>query len=117
MLLTKLLEGAVPYIVHFLEIMGIIIMLFSGIRAFSKYLRNFGKADQNKIKIEFAEAVALALEFKLASEIIKTVTVRSMNELMILGTVIILRVVLTVLTSWEIKKGTEKTDNQGNQKG
>lgn len=117
MLLTRLLDVIVPYTAHFLEIMGIVILLFSAVRTFSKYIRNFGKSNPNVEKIEFAEAVALALEFKLASEIIKTVTIRNKNELIILGAVIILRVVLTVVTQWEIKNSTEKSSNQGKQQG
>jgi uncharacterized membrane protein len=62
----------------------------------------------------------LALEFKLASEIIKTAIVRDIAEIYVLGAIIIIRVILTLVIHWEIKtemgtdysvKAIENTDN------
>ena len=58
------------------------------------------------IKISLGNSLALGLEFKMGAEIIKTVIVRSLDELLILAFIIILRAILAVLIHWEIK--TEK---------
>ncbi|MBR1417718.1 MAG: DUF1622 domain-containing protein, partial [Synergistaceae bacterium] len=47
--------------------------------------------------------IALALEFKLGGEVLRTVIVREWSELVILGAVILLRGALTFLIHWEIK--------------
>ncbi|MBR6739231.1 MAG: DUF1622 domain-containing protein, partial [Oscillospiraceae bacterium] len=47
--------------------------------------------------------LASGLEFKMAAEILKTVLVRSLDELVILGAVILLRALLSVLIHVEMK--------------
>ena len=56
--------------------------------------------------------IALALEFKMGAEIVKTVIVRDLAELGILAIVIALRAVLSLLIHWEIKneKKAEKEE-------
>ena len=55
------------------------------------------------VRLELAEGIALALEFKMGGELLRTVVVREWNELLILGSVILLRAALTFLIQWEIK--------------
>ena len=55
------------------------------------------------LRLELAQGIALALEFKLGGEVLRTVIVREWTELLILGAVIALRGVLTLLLHWEIK--------------
>ena len=62
------------------------------------------------VKLMLAKGIALALEFKLAGEVLRTVTVRDWNELIILGTIIVLRGAITVLIHWEIQ--TEKAEEE-----
>lgn len=50
-----------------------------------------------------AQGIALALEFKLGGEVLRTVIVREWNELAILGAIILLRGALTLILHWEIK--------------
>ena len=45
----------------------------------------------------------MALSFKLGGEILRTVVVRDMSEIMQVGAIIILRAALTFLIHWEIK--------------
>lgn len=59
------------------------------------------------IKIEFAQSLTLALEFKLGAEILKTVIVRSMDEMYILAAIIVLRAILAFVIHWEMKADLE----------
>ena len=52
-------------------------------------------------------STATGLEFKMASEILKTVLVQDLSELLVLGAVILLRAILSVLIHFEMK--THKT--------
>ena len=74
-----------------------------------KSLWNFFHKDRH-VKLMLAQGIALALEFKLAGEVLRTVTVRDWSELAILGTIIVLRGAITVLIHWEIK--TEKAEQE-----
>ena len=60
------------------------------------------------VKLMLAQGIALALEFKLAAEVLRTVTVRDWSELVILGTIVLLRGAITLLIHWEIK--SEKSE-------
>jgi len=59
-----------------------------------------------------AQGIALALEFKLGGEVLRTVIVREWNELLILGGIILLRGALTFLIHWEIKNEESRMAGQ-----
>ena len=93
----------IPTIISMLELMGTIVILVAGIKAFYRYILSLFKAVNYSIKVDFAQALALALEFKLAAEILKTVIVRNFDEMYILAAIILLRAILTFVIHWEIK--------------
>lgn len=95
-------EIILRYIVEFstllLELFGICILVFSAIKAFIFWMRR-----DDSIRLQLAQGIALALEFKLGGEVLRTVVVREWAELGILGAIILLRATLTFLIHWEIK--------------
>lgn len=91
-----------PLVIHFLEITGIIIIAYGSIKAIWFFILSKFDLDNHAVKLTLGEAMSLALEFKLGAEIIKTVIVRDLNELFILGFVVVLRIVLTFVIHWEI---------------
>ena len=58
---------------------------------------------QNQIS-SFAGDLAMGLEFKMGSEILRTVVVREWKEIGIVAGIIALRAALTFLIHWEIKE-------------
>ncbi|WP_027633653.1 DUF1622 domain-containing protein [Clostridium hydrogeniformans] len=102
-MLENLINTVVPVIIHILEAMGIFIIFVGAIKAFYKYIRGFFHEEEISIKVDFAKALTVALEFKLAGEILKTVIVRTLDEMYILAAIIILRAVLAFVIHWEIK--------------
>lgn len=101
--MNELIKFLIPIIIHILELFGVIIIAIGGFRAFCKYLTNLFFSKQLPIKIELAESLTLALEFKLGAEILKTVLVQSLDEMYILGAVILLRAILSFVLHWEVK--------------
>ena len=95
----KVLRYAVEYSTLLLELFGICILVFTAIKSFIFWL----KKDES-IRLELAQGIALALEFKLGGEVLGTVVVREWSELGILGAIIALRATLTFLIHWEIEK-------------
>lgn len=104
--LEPFVENFAKIVVAILELLGIIVILCGAIKSLYSYLYAFFKHKKYNIKISLGNSLALGLEFKMGAEIIKTVIVRSLDELLILAFIIVLRAILAVLIHWEIK--TEK---------
>lgn len=106
-ILHNLIETILPYIITVLEIMGILVVAWSGIHAFWEYIQNTFFHKNLNLQYHFATGLATGLEFKMAAEILKTVLVREMSELYVLAAVILLRAVLSVLIHFERKHNKE----------
>lgn len=96
----------INYSIILLEFIGSAIIVVTAIKALINLLR--GKKDG--IRLELAQGIALALEFKLGSEVLRTVVVRNVQELLIAGAIVLLRAAMTFLIHWEIKN--EKAEHQ-----
>jgi uncharacterized membrane protein len=86
-----------------LEIVGIFIIIVASVRAIIQILANIRKNRSAHITVSLGRALALALEFKMGAEIIKTVIVHELSELGILAVIIVLRAIMALLIHWEIK--------------
>ena len=110
-LIMELMELALYDIVQIatvaLELFGIAVLVFTAVKCFIRWL----------IRLELAQGIALALEFKMGGEVLRTVVVREWSELGILGAIIVLRAMLTFLIHWEIgnekKEARELQEQQG----
>ena len=85
-----------------LELIGIFIIIVGSFRALTQLLIRIRTKQPINIMIELGRALALGLEFKMGAEIVNTVIVREIRELLILGLVIALRAVLAILIHWEM---------------
>ena len=97
------IENMLHYLVEFaiiiFEFIGVGIIIFAGVKGFIGYLRR-----SPDMKISLAQGLAIGLEFKLGSEILKTVIVRDWTEIATVAGIIALRAALTFLIHWEIKE-------------
>ena len=85
------------------DMIGIVILMATVFKSAYHYFHK-----EKHVKLMLAQGIALALEFKLAAEVLRTITVREVNELIVLGSIVLLRGAITVLIHWEIK--TEKAE-------
>ena len=90
-----------------LELFGVIVLVFTAVKCFIQWIRR-----DSKLRLDLAQGIALSLEFKMGSEVLRTVVVREWAELGILGAVIVLRGLLTFLIHWEIKHEEEALEKQ-----
>ena len=81
-----------------LEFFGVIALVYTAVKCFIQWIRR-----ESNLRLDLAQGIALSLEFKMGSEVLRTVVVREWSELGILGAVILLRGLLTFLIHWEIK--------------
>lgn len=95
----------VNYAILLSELAGVAVLVTTLIRAFIGWIRK-----KDDIRLFLAQGIALALEFKLGGEVLRTVIVREWSELMILGAIILLRGALTFLIHWEIKNEEKRQE-------
>ena len=97
-MLEELIALLLPPIISICELMGIFVVAVSALRAFWNYCKGFVTHVSTDVKFELANGLATSLEFKMAAEILKTVLVRDLNEL-----VVLLRALLSLLIHFEMK--------------
>ena len=81
------------------EFIGVGVIIYSGLKGFVFYITK-----NPNMKLTLAQGLAIGLEFKLGSEILKTVVVRDWQEIVTVAGIIALRAALTFLIHWEIKE-------------
>ena len=96
-MLETLVETTLSVLIPLCEMMGIFVVAVSAVAAFGRYLKGLVTREPRDIKFQLANGLALSLEFK-------TVLVRYLTELTVLGAVIILRALLSFLIHFEMKQ-------------
>ena len=107
----EFIELSSTYVVEFctvlLELFGVIVLVYTAIKGFISWIRH-----ESSLRLDLAQGIALSLEFKMGSEVLRTVVVREWAELGILGAIILLRGLLTFLIHWEIKNEEKSLEKQ-----
>ncbi|MDO4344643.1 MAG: DUF1622 domain-containing protein [Eubacteriales bacterium] len=106
-----MLEVLLGYIIEFgiliFEYTGVGIIIWTGVVSLYKYLSR--KPDT---KIYLAKGLAMGLQFKLGSEILRTVIVREWSEIAIVAGIIVLRAALTFLIYWEVRQEEKEAERR-----
>ena len=105
--MEELLNLLVSNAIHLFELVGVIVLIVAGIRGVINYIKH-----DPMVRLNLAKGMALCLEFKLGSEILRTVIVRDLSEIAIVGAIILLRAALTFLLHWELE--TEEAEAEAN---
>lgn len=101
-ILHDLLLTIVNYAILLFEYTGVIIIIAACFHGIYEYILR-----RPDTKLNLAKGMAMGLEFKLGSEMLRTVTVREFREILIVASIIVLHALLTLLIQWGIK--TEKS--------
>ncbi len=97
--LENILHVLTELIILILEFMGVAIIAAASVRGFYNYIHH-----SPETKRVLAKGLAVALEFKMGSEILRTVLVRQWEEIATVAGIILLRAALAFLIHWEIKE-------------
>ena len=100
-LYEQLHEGLVSLVnlsVVLLEFIGVGVIVVAALQGILNYIRR-----DPLTRLKLAKGMAMGLEFKLGSEILRTVVVREFTEIGLVAAIIVLRAALTFLIHWEIK--------------
>lgn len=90
----------------------IIISVIMALISFLKILKNPIKdqtMDKESIRLRLARGILLALDFEIGSDIIKTMQIPGIKELLILGVIVTIRIVLSWSLSKEIDRHNKMT--------
>lgn len=105
----------VEYIVTILNAFSVIILLVGVVKAAFDFIRNeFSKGDHfqiaaknNGIKIYLGSYILLSLEVLIASDIIETIMNPSIEDMLILGGIVVIRTAISYFLGKEIEAGME----------
>ena len=117
-ILHHLIELVLPYMISLLEIVGIIVVFWSAAHTFWQCIQNAFLHKKFDLQSNLGHGLAMGLEFKMAAEILRTVLIQSMDELYMLGAVILIRALLSLLIHYEIhvEKKAKREKEMANQK-
>ncbi len=100
-----LLTSVFLFFSHLLDIYGAVVIIFAATWFFRYFIRT--SKDGQQLRLNLARHLAFALEFKVGGEILRTVVVRTMDEIVFLAAIVILRGALALLIHWEIRQDQE----------
>ena len=104
-ILKMFLNNFVEIAILLFELIGAIIITIVGIKGIVEYITG-----NPQTRLNLAKGLAMGLEFKLGSEILRTVIVREFSEILLAGGIILLRSALTLLIHWEIRNEEAHTN-------
>lgn len=87
--------------IYLMELLSVIIIVFTTVRAFIKLLRRKPYA-----RVYLLHGQSIGLTFKLGSEILRTITVRNMDEIWQIFLLIVIKACMVLLIDWELKSAT-----------
>ena len=106
--MEELFNTYLPIFIHLFELMGILILILGAFTAFYHYILNRFFNKNINIKYEFADVMITALDFKLAAEILKTVIIKNMEELILIASIFVIRIIMTFVLEKEMKDEKDK---------
>jgi uncharacterized membrane protein len=101
------LIGLVEIASTLLELFGILILLYTGVRTFIGWAGH-----KEDVSLDLGESIAMALEFLLAAEVMHTVIAQQVSDLIILGALVVLRAVMTIEIHWELKNEKKEKEEK-----
>lgn len=110
--LQDVIKVSLPYIICVLEIIAILVITWSSISAFWQYIQNVFFKKHLDIQTNLAKQLAVGLEFAMAAEILKTILIQSLEEIYILGGIIVLRMALSLLIHFENRPHKAKKEQE-----
>lgn len=104
-----------------ISVISLLIVTYGALIAFIAFIINelkrftgkYTSINIRRLRATFGTYLLLGLEFLIASDILKTVLEPTLNELAILGGIVILRTVLSVFLNKEIKELEAENEESG----
>ncbi len=102
------------FLTHFIELSMVLFELLGGIVILRTVILGFidyiNVKKRHESKLVLAEGFSMGLEILLGGEILRTIVIHELSDILMVGGIIGLRVCLTVLHTWESKQ--EKAEEE-----
>ena len=99
--LNKILETLVYYTAYTMEIVGIAIIVASGVKALYYFVKGKMRFHNHLVSLTMAEGMNMSLGL-LAAELSLSIVTKTIPNLIVLGGIAAIRVGLTFVLHWEI---------------
>lgn len=113
--LEHMIEVVLEVVVPVLELAGIFIVGEAAIESFGRYLYSLFTHRSVHVKGRLAAGLLLGLEFMMTAEILKTLVVRELKDIFVLGGVVVLRAILAFELKMEEKEEKEELAEEEHQ--
>ncbi|MCI8593922.1 MAG: DUF1622 domain-containing protein [Oscillospiraceae bacterium] len=104
-IITELLHLVIEWAIKGFEVVGVIVIIMSGIRGLLHYVRR-----DTHTQVVLFKGLSMGLGFALGGEILHTFVARDLKDVALVGGIIALRVALTFLMHWEMKVESEEEE-------
>lgn len=105
--LTHLIHDIARLAILLVELLSIACILLCTLQVIYNLLQKKAQA-----RYLFMKGLSMALTFRLSGEIIRTILVRSMDEIIQIGALIAIKAALAYLIHWDIKADMEVRQNE-----
>ena len=106
-------RAVAPWLVHIAEACSVLVVLYGIVRAFLAFVSSAirvrgGNGPPTNVRLNLGRALALALEFLLAADILETAVAPSTNAVIQLGNVAVIRTGLNYFLSKELEQESKE---------
>ena len=105
--LENILTQVTQYSILILEVVGVVIIMATAVRCMIAGIKR-----NHIVPLMLGKGIALALEFMLASEVLRTVTSADVKTLGLVGITVVLRAAMTVLIHWESRNEKKEEEEK-----
>lgn len=105
--LHNLLSVLTDLAIVIIEFLGLLVIIVTGVKAFWEWVKK-----DERTRLHLSEGLSTALSFLLCGEILRTILFHDLSEVLLIGSIVILRVALTLLIHWEAGKEKEELEHQ-----
>jgi uncharacterized membrane protein len=110
-----LVRAVAPWLVHLAEAISVLVILFGVVRAFVSFVRDairgpLSAGPDTSIRLGLGRALALALEFLLAADILETAIAPSRDALIQLAVVAVIRTGLNYFLGKELEQEEQEVE-------
>ena len=102
-MLDQILETILEYAVPLCELIAVIVILFAVVKSVVIAVHNIFTPEEKDVKIKLLSGMSLGLEFAMAGEILKTLKMHDLHDLLVLGIVVVMRIIFAFVLHFSIK--------------
>lgn len=102
--MQQILDTIIPIIILLLELIAVIVIVIGMVKSIYIYVKFQFNDDDHLTVREMASSLSLALEYILGAEILETLIIQDVSQLLTMSVLLILRIIITFVLHWELEQ-------------